>query len=378
MGEADPDSVPKVEYSPFGKALARRILEQGAITLAEYMEACAVEYYASRQPFGKDGDFTTSPELSPMFGECIGVWLADLWEQMGKPGNVQLVELGPGRGVLSAASLRVLGAVPGCRAAMTLHLVENSRALRGKQAEMLQGQSPVWHDRFEDVPPGPLLLVANEFVTALPIRQYIRKNGKWHEKMVAFDETAGEFNYTMRAEPADLTLPKGYPKPIDRDIFEVNEAANSVVEAISRRIDQHAGAALIIDYGSSTPGYGDTIQSFKRNKRVDILRNPGGQDVTANLNFSQLVDIASPVAQVHGPVTQAEFLMRLGIAGRAEAICSATGDAKTRGETRLALRRLTNTSDMGEKFKVLALTKKDGKLTPKGFTDGPDVSDHRY
>ena len=374
MAEADPDVVPKVEYSPFGKALARRILEHGPITLAEYMEACAVEYYASRQPFGKDGDFTTAPELSPMFGECIGVWLADLWAQMEKPGNVQLVELGPGRGVLSAAMLRVLGTVPGCREAMTLHLVENSRALRGKQAEMLQGQSPVWHDRFEDVPPGPMLLVANEFVTALPIRQYIRNNGKWHEKMVAFDEPAGAFIYTLRVEPAELTLPRGYPKPIDRDIFEVNEAGNSVAEAIARRIDQHGGAALIIDYGFGAPVYGDTIQSFKRNKRADILRNPGGQDVTANLDFLSLADAASPVAQVHGPITQGEFLMRLGIVQRAEAICSATGDAKTRGEARLALRRLTNASDMGEKFKVLALTNKDGKLTPKGLSDGPDVS----
>ncbi len=372
---ADPDSVPKIEHSPFGQALAERILTQGPMTVSDYMEACAVEYYASRSPFGKAGDFITSPELNPVFGETIGGWLADIWKQMGSPAEVRLVELGPGRGVLSRDMLRVFCQSGGSK--VSVHLVENSRALRQVQRETLKDYSVTWYDRFEEVARGPMLLVANEFITALPVRQYVRHKGKWHERMVAYDAATGEFSYTLNDAPAEFTMPRGYRAPIDRDILEVNEAGNGVMAEIARGIGQYGGAALIIDYGYSTPEYSDTLQSYKRHKRVDILRNPGGQDVTANLDFTALCDAAAPFAVVHGPVTQGEFLTRLDIAGRVDAACQAEADGKKRGEMRLALRRLTNASDMGEKFKVVALTSGDGKLNPKGFYDGPDIPDDR-
>lgn len=367
--EDDPDFVPKVEFSAFAKELAERIKKSGgAITLAEYMEACIVEYYSSRKPFGKAGDFITSPEVSQMFGELIGAWIADLWMQMGKPEKAMIVELGPGRGTLSADIMRILSTWPDCRAAMSLHLVENSMALREEQREALKDFiEPKFYDRFEDVPPGTVFVIANEFLDALPVRQYVRKNRKWHEKMVIFDEEKGEFTFMLRKDPTDTAPPKGYPRPIERDIFEVNDGARAVVEMVAKRIAEHNGAALFIDYGESKATYGDTMQAYKRHKRVDCLRNPGGQDVTANVDFSALVAVAAPIANVHGPVKQGEFLTRLGIFERTEVLCSANPDPISRGKERLAARRLTNGTDMGAKFKVLGLTKKDGGVTPAGF-----------
>ena len=364
----DPDFVPKVDFSAFARELADRIKKKGgAISLADYMEACIVEYYASRRPFGKAGDFITSPEVSQMFGELIGAWIADLWMQMGKPEKAMVVELGPGRGTLSADMMRIMKNWPECAAAMSLHMVENSRALREEQAALLKEYNPQFYDRFEDVPPGPVFVVANEFLDALPVRQYVRKNKKWHEKMVTYDEAKGEFVFMLREEPTELTPPKGYPKPIDRDIFEVNDGARGVVEMVAKRIQEHNGAALFIDYGDIKPTYGDTMQAYKRHKRVDCLRNPGGQDVTANVDFSALVAVADPIADVHGPVMQGEFLMRVGIVERAEALCLSTSDPIIRGKERLAVRRLTNGTDMGAKFKMLGLTKKGANLNPAGF-----------
>jgi SAM-dependent MidA family methyltransferase len=368
--EDDPDFVPKVEFSAFAKELAERIKKSGgALTLADYMGACIAEYYSTRKPFGKKGDFITSPEVSQMFGELIGAWIADLWTQMGKPEKAMIVEMGPGRGTLSADIMRILSTWPDCRAAMSLHLVENSLALREEQREAVKpyGVEPTFYDRFEDVPPGPLFVIANEFLDALPVRQYVRKNKKWHEKMVIFDEAKGEFTFMLRKDPTDTTPPKGYPKPIERDIFEVNDGARAVVEMVAKRIAEHNGAALFIDYGEGTPTYGDTIQSYKRHKRVDCLRNPGGQDVTANVDFPALVAVAEPFVNVHGPVMQGEFLMRLGIVERAEALCLSTNDPIIRGKERLAVRRLTSGTDMGAKFKILGLSKKDSGVKPEGF-----------
>ncbi len=365
--EDDPDRVPKVEFSAFAKGLAERIRKNGALTLAEYMQACIAEYYGSREPFGKEGDFITSPEVSQMFGELIGAWIADLWTQMGKPAKAMIAELGPGKGTLSSDIMRILGTWPDCRAAMSLHLVENSLALREEQAALLKDYAPKFYDRVEDLPEGPLFLVANEFLDALPVRQYVRKNKKWYEKMVTFDDKAGEFAWALREQPVDISPPKGYPKPIERDIFEINDGARAVVETVSRRIDKHGGAALFIDYGPDKPTYDDSTQSYKRHKRVDVLRNPGGQDVTANVDFSALVAVAEPIVQVHGPVMQGEFLLRLGIVERAEALCLATKDPHIRGKERLAVRRLTGLTDMGAKFKMLGLTKKGSGLNPAGF-----------
>ena len=371
----DPDRVPKVEFSAFAKDLADRIKTKGgAIPLAEYMEACIVEYYASRRPFGKEGDFITSPEVSQMFGELIGAWIADIWNQMGKPAKAQIVELGPGRGTLAADIMRILKTWPDCAAAMSIHMVENSRALREEQAAALKGYEPKFYDRFEEVPEGIVFVVANEFLDALPVRQYVRKSKKWHEKMVIFDEEKGEFSWKLREDPTDTTPPKGYPKPIDRDVFEVNDGARNVVESVSRRIAAHGGAALFIDYGAAKPIYGDTMQAYKRHKSVDALRNPGGQDVTANVDFAALVAVAEPIVNTHGPVTQGEFLMRLGIVERAEVLCRATSDPIARGKERLAVRRLTNGTDMGVKFKMLGLSQKNSNVHPAGFDDGNDVS----
>ncbi|MEZ0226102.1 MAG: class I SAM-dependent methyltransferase [Alphaproteobacteria bacterium] len=371
--EEDEEDLPKVEFSAFARALAERIKKSGAITLAEYMDACIPEYYATRNPFGKEGDFTTSPEVSQMFGELIGAWIADLWLQMGSPPKAQIVELGPGNGTLAADLMRALGNWPECRAAMTLHLVENAGGMRRKQAETLKEHNPAWYDRFEDVPPGVVFVIANEFIDALPVRQYVRQGKKWFEKMVAFNDEKGEFEYVLRKDPVELTPPKGYPKPIDRDVLEINDLGRSVVENVAKRIRDHGGAALFIDYGLIKPNYGDTMQSYKRHKRVDALRNPGGQDVTADVDFSALVAVAEPYTKVHGPVLQGAFLLDIGIEQRAETICQ-TATPTQRGLTRLAVRKLTNATDMGAKFKVLGLTMKSADIKPAGFADGDDVS----
>jgi NADH dehydrogenase [ubiquinone] 1 alpha subcomplex assembly factor 7 len=342
--------------SPLGEKLISRIRAYGPMTVAQYMEACLSDpvygYYMRREPFGRYGDFVTAPEVSQIFGELIGVWTVVTWEAMGSPRAFVLAELGPGRGTLMADMLRVVRVMPAFAAAAEVHLVETSPRLRAIQQQTLAGCGAriTWHAGIDTLPAGPLIVVANEFFDALPIRQFRWGKEGWAERMVGLD-AAGRLTFGLR--PVDQR-PLAQPLP-DGAVVESSPVANAIVGGLAGRFVQQGGALLAIDYGSDRPGYGDTLQAVKAHKYVDPLHEPGEADLTAHVDFANLARAAATAgAKAHPVVSQGEFLKRLGIGPRAEAL-AAGKDEKTRDGIRAAMERLTGAGAMGDLFKVLAV-----------------------
>jgi len=347
--------------------LAARIADAGPVSVADFIaEACA-HYYATRDPLGAAGDFTTAPEISQMFGEMIAACLADAWMQAGGPPEVRLIELGPGRGTLSADILRTFHNWPVLAGAVHLHLVETSPALRARQAAALAGHDNVfWHDRIEDVPPGFSLIVANEFFDALPVRQFEKKDGAWRERAVGHDAEKDAFFFTTLPAP-DADIPAALADEDDGAIYETSPASIAVMKTLAARLAAQDGLALVIDYGYEGPAAGDTLQSLRHHTFTNVLEDVGEQDVTAHVDFTALKAAAeSAGAAAHGPVTQHGFLGVLGIAARAQAL-ALKATPKQRRDIELALYRLTAPSEMGTLFRVLGLTARDGKIHPAGF-----------
>ncbi len=342
----------------FAARLIARIREHGPISIADYMRLCNAQYYATRDPFGAAGDFTTAPEISQVFGELIGAWCADYWQRRGAPKEVLLVELGPGRGTLMADALRATRRVPGFHAALRLHLVEQSPVLRKLQQETLAAFAPQFHDDIASLPPGPLLLIANEFLDALPIQQFERQAGAWCERKVAL---AGERFVFARGAATSLAVSGD-----DGAIKELCPAATTVVGAIAQRIAQHGGAALFIDYGYYPSACGDTLQAVRDHRPHPVLEAPGNADLTAHVDFAALAEAARDAgAAASGPATQSGFLASLGIAAREAALLGAATPAQH--ETiRSGVRRLVDPNEMGVLFKALALTQKSAPV-PAGF-----------
>ena len=336
--------------------LRRRIAAQGHVTVAEFMELALGAYYGERDPLGARGDFTTAPEVSQMFGEMIGLWCVDLWSRMGKPAPFILAELGPGRGSLMADALRAARVSPDFLAAAQIHLVEINTALIAAQKAALQGFAPQWHRSFDSLPPGPMLLVANEFWDALPIHQFVMTDAGWKERVLvakndedfAFGEAEpGPEHGLLRPEHAGATL---------GEIAEISPAGLRLAAALGRRFARAPGAALIIDYGPMQSGLGDSLQALKEHRYHDPLIEPGCADLTAHVDFAALAAAAHETgAAFHGPTTQADFLQRLGIGLRAETL-KAKSDATQCAEIDAALERLIGAQGMGSLFKVLALT----------------------
>jgi NADH dehydrogenase [ubiquinone] 1 alpha subcomplex assembly factor 7 len=323
--------------TPLERALRERIAAEGPITVETYMEACNACYYATRDPLGAQGDFTTAPEISQMFGEMIGGALADCWKRAGAPADAIYVELGPGRGTLAADALRVLR-LAGFEAAA--HLVETSPALRNLQRQAI----PVaqWHDTIGELPAKPLLLVANEFLDALPIRQHVR--GIERRVLVA----AGGLAFDRGGE-----------------IVETAPARHEAVAAISTCLATRGGVALIIDYGHERSAPGDTLQAVRRHGYAPVLAHPGEQDLTAHVDFQAVAEAARDAgASVTRLVSQGEWLIRLGIEARAQALSWAHPDRTE--QVQAALDRLTGRDRMGQLFKVLALHSSDWPV-PAGF-----------
>jgi NADH dehydrogenase [ubiquinone] 1 alpha subcomplex assembly factor 7 len=343
----------------FAARLIARICDSGPIALSDYMRECNAHYYATRDPFGAAGDFTTAPEISQVFGELIGAWCADYWQRMGAPNPVLLVELGPGRGTLMADALRATRRVPGFHDALKLHLVEQSPVLRKMQQEKLAAHAPQFHDAITSLPPGPMLLIANEFFDALPIVQFECQAGRMHERKVALD-TSG---LVIKREP---TPDEALSGANDGDIKEVCPTAYAMTRSLARRVAQSGGAALIIDYGYYPSALGDTLQALRQHRRVSIFESPGEVDLTAHVDFDPIAHAAdSGGAATHGPVTQAAFLIQLGITAREAALLkNATPDQQT--AIRSGCRRLIEPAEMGTLFKVLALTQQSGPV-PAGF-----------
>ncbi len=342
--------------TPLAARLARRIAAQGPMPVADYMAACLLDpahgYYTTREPFGQAGDFTTAPEISQMFGELLGLALAQAWADQGAPGRVVLAELGPGRGTLMADMLRAARALPPFAAAIEVHLVEASARLRALQAERLAGYAPVWHDTVEALPEAPLFAVANEFFDALPVRQFTRHRHGWAERMVGLD---GDRLVWGLSPPAPIAaLDHRLEDTAEGEVVELCPPAPGIVQALAGRIARQGGAALVVDYGGWR-SRGDTLQALYRGAPDDPLAHPGQADLTAHVDFEPLAQAASATgAAVAGPVGQGALLRRLGIDARADRLAqSLTGPGLA--AHRAAHRRLTHPAEMGTLFQALAL-----------------------
>ncbi len=331
------------------------IRANGPMNVAEYMTHCLSDpedgYYTTRNPFGTAGDFVTAPEVSQMFGEIVGAWLVEVWRRLGAPAPFQLVELGPGRGTLMADVLRVARHAPDFTRAASVHLVETSPTLRQRQADTLpqSGTDVAWHTDFDCVPDGPLLLFANEFFDALPIRQFVRLD-TWRERVVGVDPRDRlVFGIGPGVLESEVQAPHG-------SVLEMRPSADALIAAIAGRIVARGGAALVIDYGHSETAPGETFQAVRGHTFADPLAAPGATDLTAHVDFGALARAARQVgAAAHGPMPQGVFLTALGLVERAGRL-GAQADSGTREAIRAAVERLAGPAQMGALFKVLALT----------------------
>jgi SAM-dependent MidA family methyltransferase len=323
--------------TPLERALRERIKAQGPITVEAYMDACNSYYYATRDPLGQRGDFTTAPEISQMFGEMIGAALADCWKRAGAPTEAAYAEVGPGRGTLASDALRVLraaGFVAG------VHFVETSPVLRNLQGELEPDAQ--WYDSIEELPRRPLLLVANEFLDALPIRQFVGGI----ERRIAL--VGGGFAFDR-----------------DGEVIELSPAREHAVRALAAHIAKHGGCALVIDYGYERSGPGDTFQAMRGHSFSPVLDHPGEQDLTSHVDFQIVAEAARDVgADVTRLVGQGEWLKQLGIEARAQSLAQSNPDRALQIES--ALTRLTAPDQMGELFKVIAFHA-PGWPAPAGF-----------
>ena len=323
--------------TPLERALRERIAAEGPISLEAYMAACNAFYYETRDPLGARGDFTTAPEISQMFGEMIGAALADCWNRAGGPQDAIYAELGPGRGTLAADALRLMRSA-GFRG--EVHFVETSPVLRGAQAEAVANAH--WHETIDDLPARPLLLVANEFLDALPVRQHV--DG---------------------IERRVITAAGGLAFDRDGEIVETSPARDEAVMAIATCLAAKGGVALFIDYGHARCAPGDTLQAVRGHGYAPVLANPGEQDLTAHVDFQAVTEAAAAAGAAVTPlVAQGEWLLRLGIEARAQSLSRVNPDRADDIQT--ALERLTSRDQMGELFKALAIHAPDWPA-PAGF-----------
>ena len=352
--------------TPLADLIIRQIRAEGPITVAQYMQTCLLHpefgYYTTRDPLGAAGDFTTAPEISQMFGEMIGLWLAQVWLDQGAPSPFVLAELGPGRGTLMADILRATRQVPGFHAGARIALVEASPTLRALQAKALPDHTPIWVDGVDDLPNAPVFLVANEFFDALPIRQFLRADGDlWSERMVGLDQGKLCFGQATPAPLGALAHRLADTRP--GDMVETCAPAQAIAARLGARIAQSGGAALIIDYGDWR-SLGDTLQALHRHHPVAPLDHPGDSDLTAHLDFEPLC-LAAGTA--HSRLTpQGVFLERLGITARAQTLAKRLSGPKLENHIS-AHRRLTHPAEMGSLFKVCALYP-EGAAAPPGLT----------
>ena len=355
--------------------LTRRIRAEGPVSVAEFMADALYHpdhgYYMTRDPFGRDGDFTTAPEISQMFGELIGAWCTERWKAIGQPDTVHLIELGPGRGSLMVDALRAADVEPEFRSALLIHLVEISPVLREVQRATLAGgavpvDSICWHIGLETLPEGPLLVIANEFFDALPIQQFERTDAGWCERLVTIDNGGFQFSLSSPLPSREIFFPCGILETaVCGAIVEVRSVAIAAATQIAARLTRNGGSALFIDYGHRSSAVGDTLQSLRGHAINDALCDPGMADLTAQVDFGAIERSVRSQVDVHGPVTQGLFLKRLGIEVRAAALVRNASDT-TASEIVSACRRLVDNKQMGGLFKVMALTSHN-QSTPPGF-----------
>jgi len=347
---------------PLETEIRRRIAAAGPMPVAEYMQLCLADsehgYYISRDPLGTRGDFITAPEISQMFGELIGLWMAALWQQMGAPKNIRIIELGPGRGTLLKDALRAAQIMPAFRDAAILHLVEISPILEAQQERTLEHLSmPMfWHPALVDVPKGRSIIIANEFFDALPVNQAVKAERGWHERQIEID-AGGNLAFTVAPNSIphfETLLPPKLRGAPEGSIFEWRDGA--VAFDLGRRIADHGGAALVIDYGHVESAVGETLQAVGQHAFADPLTAPGQIDLTAHVDFQALARAVEAMGvNGFGPIEQSEFLRRLGVEQRAAKL-KAEASPEVAAEIDLSLARLIGQgpTGMGALFKAAA------------------------
>ena len=334
------------------------IAQHGPITVERYMALALAHpefgYYMNRDPFGASGDFTTAPEISQMFGELLGLWAAEVWSSMGSPSPIHLVEVGPGRGTLMSDALRAARIVPEFRAALDVWLMETSPTLAAMQHELLldSGVAVAWAQKLGEIPSGPAIVIANEFLDALPVRQFVRVRGQWRERMVRLNPEGNlAFDVASTAEPyIQANAPNG-------EVLEVNPSGHRFIFELGARLVRHGGAALIVDYGHSVTGLGDTLQALRAHRHVDPLAAPGECDLTAHVDFAAMARSASASgAAVYGPIDQGDFLRAIGIDLRTKALAE-RAEPERAEELKHARDRLVGKGkgEMGALFKAMAV-----------------------
>jgi NADH dehydrogenase [ubiquinone] 1 alpha subcomplex assembly factor 7 len=328
------------------KIITRMIVDDGPMPIDRYMTLCLSHpqhgYYMTRDPLGATGDFTTSPEVSQVFGELIGVWVAQAWQQLGSPRSFALVELGPGRGTLMMDVLRVLQKLPACAKAAQVHLVEISPVLRAAQLERVP--QATWHSSVASLPGLPSIIIANEFFDALPIRQFERVKGQVFERVV------GE-GFVLALVPSPMRLPF-----VGEGVFEDSGIRDAVALQLGDHLAKTTGAALIIDYGHLRSSPGDTLQAMRAHKFCAITEFPGEADVTSHVDFEALGrGFMRGGVKVAGAMTQREFLLRMGLEERTKVLASGASSSKQQ-DIVAASERLANVTEMGDLFKVMAVT----------------------
>jgi NADH dehydrogenase [ubiquinone] 1 alpha subcomplex assembly factor 7 len=338
------------------------IAESGPLSVEAFMQAClsdpASGAYASRQPIGGASDFITAPEISQIFGELIGLWAATVWQSMGEPRAVTVAELGPGRGTLMADALRTWRAVPKFLDAVSVALIETSPFMAAAQRSTLRAApAPIrWHATLDELPDGPLIVLANEFIDALPIRQFIRRGVAWRERLVASEERGG-FCFT-EGGPCSLgdQAPDLSDAAPDGSILETRQAAQTLLRKLARRAALAPLATLIIDYGHDQTGFGDTLQAVRGHRFVATLADPGSADLSAHVDFADLKRQASALGlKPYGPMPQGEFLLKLGLGERRNRLCRHATPAQSEAVASGAS-RLVDPKQMGILFKALVLT----------------------
>ncbi len=336
------------EREPLSAIFKRLIANTGPISVQYFMGESNARYYAARDPLGDAGDFVTAPEISQMFGELVGLWLADMWLRAGSPQPVHYVELGPGRGTLARDALRAakrFGLEP------TVHFVEGSPELKSLQLAAVPDAR--WHDDVSTIPiTGPILLVANEFLDALPIRQLVKTAQGWRERMVAVQDDA--FVGVAGDRPMDSAIPADLRDAEPGTLIETCPAAAAVVYEVAGRLAMQGGAALFIDYGSDIPRTGSTLQAVRAHRKVEVLAHPGEADITAHVDFATLANVAqSRDCRWLGTVGQGHWLNALGIDARAASLAQASPQQSV--AIAVAKERLTGADQMGDLFKVMGL-----------------------
>ena len=362
--------------SALGDEIKAMIAAEGPMTVERYMELALGHpehgYYMGRDPFGASGDFITAPEISQMFGELLGLWAAETWTLMGRPVPVRLIELGPGRGTLMSDALRAARIVPDFRAAIDVTLIEISPTLAEIQHDtLLTAGAPIgWAPTLAEAPEGPAIVIANEFLDALPVRQYVRSGGRWRERIVRLDKS-GALKFGVETESEPFILAGGE----EGDVLEVNPSGHRLVFELAGRLAKQGGVALFVDYGHPVTSLGDTLQALRAHRMVDPLLDPGEADITAHVDFAAMSRSARAAgAAVHGPIDQGDFLRAIGLDARARALTERAPPERA-GEFEAARQRLAgkDAGEMGALFKAMAIANR-ALPPPPGFEMGLERS----